>query len=84
MCGLPATDRPPSRKPSLFVQNSSCWISALPGMDGYEVACQIRKQGLHDTVIIAVSGHGRKKTSAAQTCPASITIYSSLPMPKSS
>jgi CheY-like chemotaxis protein len=34
---------------------------ALPGMDGYEVACQIRKQGLHDTVIIAVSGHGREE-----------------------
>ena len=32
----------------------------LPGMNGYQVASQLRDEGFDDTVIIAVSGYGEK------------------------
>jgi PAS domain S-box-containing protein len=31
----------------------------LPGMDGYQVARQLRSDGFHDVVIIAISGYGQ-------------------------
>lgn len=33
----------------------------LPGMDGYQVARQLRQEGLHDTIIIAISGYGQEE-----------------------
>jgi PAS domain S-box-containing protein len=33
----------------------------LPGMDGYQVASQLRRDGLTDSVIIAVSGYGQEQ-----------------------
>ncbi len=33
----------------------------LPNMDGYQVARQLRTQGLQDAVIIAISGYGREE-----------------------
>lgn len=41
----------------------------LPGMDGYQVAAGLRKCGLRDTVIVAISGYGqdedRRRSRAA-------------------
>ena len=31
----------------------------LPGMDGYQVARQLRRDGFRDVVIIAISGYGQ-------------------------
>ena len=33
----------------------------LPGMDGYQVAEQLRKEGREDAVLIAISGYGQEQ-----------------------
>ena len=52
--GLTAVDKAISMKPDVVLLDIG-----LPGLDGYQVAARIRKAGLTDVFIIAITGYGQ-------------------------
>jgi CheY-like chemotaxis protein len=51
----------------------------LPGMSGWELACQIRAQGGHHALLVALTGYSRNRTGCAPARRASTSTWSSPP-----
>jgi PAS domain S-box-containing protein len=57
-----AHDGPDAIKEGLAIRPEFILLDiGLPGMDGYQVARRLRREGLKDTVIIAITGYGQEE-----------------------